>query len=197
LRAAAPALCCVLFALVTWQVAVHGPLWRADERLGRAVFRDVPDALTEPLSDLGDTTVALPVLAAALLWTLWRGRQWRPVLATVLAVAAVPAMVIPLKAWIARPGPLVPAGWGWYPSGHTATAMVAYCGAALLIAPYTRRRWPMPVAVVLTMATSTGLVLRGYHWPLDVVGSWCLFGAVLLVLSSTGRRRSSSRTPTG
>ncbi|MFP1627710.1 phosphatase PAP2 family protein [Streptomyces sp. 5K101] len=195
-RAAAFAVCCTLFALITWQVAAHGPLRRADERLGRAVFRDVPDALTEPLADLGSMTVALPVLAAALAWTLWRGGRWRPVLATALAMAAVPALVIPLKAWIARPGPLEP-GTGWYPSGHTATAMVAYCGAALLLAPYTRRRWPVPVAVVLTLATGVGLVLRGYHWPLDVAGSGCLSGAVLLVLSSTGRRRSSWRTPTG
>ncbi|MFF8846957.1 phosphatase PAP2 family protein [Streptomyces sp. NPDC015127] len=190
-RAAVFALCCTLFALITWQVAAHGPLRRADERLGRAVFRDVPDALTQPLADLGSVAVAAPVLAAALVWTLWRGRRWRPVLATALAMAAVPALVIPLKAWIARPGPLVP-GTGWYPSGHTATAMVAYCGAALLITPYLRRRWAMPVAVVLTVATGIGLVLRGYHWPLDVAGSWCLFGAVLLLLSSTGRRRSSS-----
>lgn len=189
-------MCCALFALITWQVAAHGPLRRADERVGRAVFRDVPDALTEPLADLGGMTVALPVLAAALAWTLWRGGRWRPVMATALAMAAVPALVVPLKAWIARPGPLEP-GTGWYPSGHTATAMVAYCGAALLVAPYLRRRWAMPVAVVLTVATGIGLVLRGYHWPLDVAGSWCLFGAVLLVLNSKGTRRSSGRIPTG
>ncbi|MFE3687986.1 phosphoesterase, partial [Streptomyces sp. NPDC059095] len=46
---------------------------------------------------------------------------------------------------------------------------------------------------VLTAATGTGLVLHGYHWPLDVLASCCLCGA-LLVLSSTGMRRSSSRT---
>ncbi|MFI2368720.1 phosphatase PAP2 family protein [Streptomyces sp. NPDC018833] len=195
-RAAALALCGTLFALITWQVAAHGPLRRADERLGRAVFRDVPDALTQPLADLGSMAVALPVLAAAVAWTLWRGRRWRPALATVLAMAAVPALVIPLKVWIARPGPLEP-GTGWYPSGHTATATVAYCGAALLVTPYLRRRWAMPVAVVLTVATGIGLVLRGYHWPLDVLGSWCLFGVVLLVLNSTGRHRSSGRIPTG
>ncbi|MEU1279519.1 phosphatase PAP2 family protein [Streptomyces sp. NPDC005805] len=180
------ALCCALFALVTWQVAADGPLRAADERLGRAVFRDVPDAVTEPLADLGNMTVAPLVLAVALAWSLWRGRRdtgrtpWRPAAAAVLALPAVPALVAPLKALIARPGPLEP-GTGWYPSGHTATAMVAYLCAALLVTPYLRRRWAMPVAVVLTVATGVGLVLRGYHWPLDVLGSWCLFGAVLLL----------------
>ncbi|MEV3952580.1 phosphoesterase, partial [Streptomyces halstedii] len=51
---------------------------------------------------------------------------------------------------------------------------------------------------LLTAATSIGLVLRGYHWPLDVLASWCLAAALLLVLrevSSRSRRRSSSRTP--
>ncbi|WP_404787086.1 phosphatase PAP2 family protein [Streptomyces pristinaespiralis] len=194
---AAVLLCLTLFALITWQVAVEGPLFLADVRLGRALFGAGPAAVTEFLADLGSTAVALPVLAAAAGHVLLReGRPWLPVLAAVAAMAAVPALVVPLKLWIARPAPLEP-GTGWYPSGHTATAMVAYCGAALLVTPYLRRRWAMPVAGVLTLATGIGLVLRGYHWPLDVLGSLCLFGALLPFLNSTCRRRSSSRTRTG
>lgn len=48
----------------------------------------------------------------------------------------------------------------------------------------------MPVALVLTLATGIGLVLRGYHWPLDVIGSWALCGALLVVVTMC-RRRSS------
>jgi undecaprenyl-diphosphatase len=190
-------LCVVLFALITWQVAVEGPLLDADVSLGRALFGDGPAGLTELLADLGSMAVALPVLGAAIAYVLVRDRrQWRAALAVVLMMAAVPALVVPLKMWIARPAPLEP-GTGWYPSGHTATAMVAYGAAALLVTPYLRRRWAMPVAVVLTVATGIGLVLRGYHWPLDVAGSLCLFGALLPLFSSSGRRRSSSRTRTG
>ncbi|WP_455355653.1 phosphatase PAP2 family protein [Streptomyces sp. SYSU K217416] len=140
--------------------------------------------------------VAGSVLAAAIGYVFWRGRQRRPALVGVLALAAVPALVLPLKAWIARPGPLVP-GTGWYPSGHTATATVAYGAAALLLAPYVRRslvrRSLLPAAIVLSTATGLGLVLRGYHWPLDVVGSWCL-SVLLLVAVSLGCRPSSNRT---
>ncbi|MFF3321088.1 phosphatase PAP2 family protein [Streptomyces sp. NPDC002889] len=199
-RAFALALCAVLSALVTWQVADDGPLRRADEHMGRALFGDAPAALTEPLADLGSMPVALPVLTAAIAYTLWRTGRWRPALAAALTMAAVPALVVPLKLWIARPGPLEP-GTGWYPSGHTATAMVAYGGAALLLAPHLGRRWTMPVAVLLTLATGIGLVLRGYHWPLDVIGSVLLCALLLTPLacgvSSSDRRRSSSRTPTG
>ncbi|WP_189718714.1 phosphatase PAP2 family protein [Streptomyces chryseus] len=189
------ALCGLAFALVTWQVAAAGPLRRADERLGRALFGRGPTGLTEFLADLGSTAVALPVLAASLAYALWRGgRAALPrVSAAALAMAAVPALVVPLKSWIARTGPLT-RDTGYYPSGHTATAVVAYCGAALLLCAYVRRRrwWPAVLALVLALATGAGLVLRGYHWPLDVVGSWCL---CLMLLLLSHRLPGRSRRP--
>lgn len=185
-----------LFALTTWQIAADGPLRGLDERTGRALVGHGPRWLTEFLADLGNTQVALPVLGCALVWSLLHGERRAPVTAA-LTMAAVPLLVVPLKDWIARPGPLTEAT-GYYPSGHAATAAVAYGAAALLLAPYPRRSWMMPVAaVLLTAATGIGLVLRGYHWPLDVLGSWFLCGPLLipLSLSRRSRRRSSSRTP--
>ncbi|MFE4171962.1 phosphatase PAP2 family protein [Streptomyces sp. NPDC056909] len=212
-RVLAFALCALLFPLLTWQAAAGGPLRDADERLGLALARQGPTPLTELLADLGAMPVALPVLALAIGYAVWRGQRARA-LAAGIAMAAVPALVVPLKILTDRQGPLTDAT-GYYPSGHTATAMVAYGGAALLLAPYTRRNWPMPVAVLLTLATGIGLVLRGYHWPLDVLGSLALCGTLLLALERTFRavgppglsgrpsalsrstRRSSARTPTG
>ncbi|MFB6817631.1 phosphatase PAP2 family protein [Streptomyces sp. NPDC056347] len=171
-----------LFALITWQVAADGPLRGLDERTGRAVVGHGPARLTELLADLGNTQVALPVLACSIVLALVRGARRRALYAA-LAMATVPLLVVPLKAWIARPGPLTEA-IGHYPSGHAATALVAYGAAALLLArPGRRWSWMMPVAAAfLATATGIGLVLRGYHWPLDVLGSWLLFGAVLLPL---------------
>ncbi|MFB7268738.1 phosphatase PAP2 family protein [Streptomyces sp. NPDC056244] len=213
------ALCALLFSLITWQAAAGGPLRAADERLGLALARQGPRPLTEFLADLGGMPVALPVLAVVIGYAVWRGQR-AGALAVALAMAAVPVLVVPLKIWIGRPGPLTEAT-GYYPSGHTATAMVAYGGSALLLAPYlrlsagTRRNRAVPVAVLLTLATGTGLVLRGYHWPLDVLGSLALCGMLLLVLRrvlralgtpgtpakrprlSRSTRRSSGRTPTG
>lgn len=175
---------------MTWQVLVHGPLARLDERVSRALVDTVPRPLSELASDLGNMPVALPVLGCAMAYAVWRGRG-RAALCAGLAMAAVPLLVVPLKVWTARPGPLEPWAHGYYPSGHTATAMVAYFGAALLVSNRL-----VPVAAVLTAAMGTGLVLRGYHWPLDVVASLCL-GLWILAVSSTCTRRSSSRTPTG
>ncbi|MFI5521944.1 phosphatase PAP2 family protein [Streptomyces platensis] len=198
--------------MLTWQVAGHGPLRALDERLGRAVANGhLPTGIAEFWADLGNTAVALPVLCVVMVaagWRGWRGRSeeapnggapvrwWLPPLAAGLTLAVVPALVVPLKLWLARPGPPGMAGGphdGFYPSGHGATAAVAYGVAALLVIrgvqgrragrPALRLFAPSVVAVValLNVAVGLGLVRRGYHWPLDVLGSWCLATVLLAV----------------
>ncbi|MFE4217481.1 phosphatase PAP2 family protein [Streptomyces sp. NPDC056844] len=167
--------------MITWQVLADGPLLDPDERLGLELATSGPGGLADLFADLGNMQVAVPVLACAVLVAWFRGAR-RPAVYAVLTMAAVPALVVPLKLWTDRQGPLTEAT-GYYPSGHTTTAMVAYGAAALLLAPYLRRSWvTLAAAVLLTAATSVGLVLRGYHWPLDVVAGWCLSGVLLLAL---------------
>ncbi len=103
----------VLFALITWQVLADGPLLGLDERLSDALVH--PDRPSELLSDLGNVTVAVPVLALALAMTAWRlratgvDRWWLPPAAGAAAMVLVPVLVVPLKAWTDRPGtPAVP-----------------------------------------------------------------------------------------
>nr|WP_257002132.1 phosphatase PAP2 family protein [Streptomyces sp. WZ.A104] len=182
----------MLFALITWQVAAEGPLFRLDERLGGELFGRGPARLTQLFSDLGGMPVALPVLVCAIAYALWRGARRLPVYAA-LTMAAVPALVIPLKLATARQGPLTEAV-NYYPSGHTATAAVAYGASALLLLALPRPSWlrawlPPVAAVLLTAATGFGLVLHGYHWPLDVLASWCLGPLLLAPLWWVARRR--------
>ncbi|MEV7416706.1 phosphatase PAP2 family protein [Streptomyces sp. NPDC089919] len=200
-------LCTAVLILTTWQVRASGPLLDPDTRLSRALVRTVPDAVTERLADLGNISVAVPVLALAACFGAVRARRagarrwWLPSLAAALAMAAVPAVIVPLKDWTARPGPLEPWAAGYFPSGHTATAAVAYLGAALVVSPYLRRKWAVPAALALATATGTGLVLRGFHWPLDVLASAALSTLLLLPVAAAARRvsrstrGSSSRTP--
>lgn len=197
----------VVLALVTWQVAADGPLLRLDADVSRALVH--PDRSSQLLSDLGNVQVALPVLAVALGYAAWRGRAagagrwWLPPLAAGLLMALVPAVVVPLKEWTARPGtPVVPPGTGYFPSGHTATAAVAYGSATLLLLPWLRspaaRRVLVTGCAALVLGVSYGLVRHGWHWPLDVVASWCLSTVLLATLSrvlSRSTRRSSSGTP--
>ncbi|MGW7489815.1 phosphatase PAP2 family protein [Streptomyces sp. NPDC054786] len=208
----------LFFAALTWQVAAHGPLRTLDERLGHALAAgSIPAGAAEFFADLGNTAVALPVLLVVMVWTGWRGRLgwrggdaaegtapvrwWLPPLAAGLALAVVPALVVPLKLWLARPGPPQMAGGapdGFYPSGHGATAAVAYGLAGLLLTRGPGRlrigdgaaarlhtpavKVTVTVAVaLLNVGVGLGLVRRGYHWPLDVLGSWCLAGVLLAV----------------
>ncbi|MFK4147425.1 phosphatase PAP2 family protein [Streptomyces sp. NPDC004065] len=188
LTAGLPAL---LFALITWQVVAGGPLLGADRDASRALLH--PDRASELLADLGNAQVALPVMVAVLGYAALRGRAtgvdrwWLPPLVAAGAMAVLPAFVVPLKVWTARHGTAVmPPGTGYYPSGHTATAAVAYGSAALVLLPLLltalARRLVAAGCLALVLGVSFGLVRRGYHWPLDVVASWCLCTVLLTPL---------------
>lgn len=209
-----PALCVLLLALLTWQTAARGPLRGLDERLGRTVAGSgFPSGLAHVLADLGNVTVALPVLlAATALSTVVavRARRirrwWPPALGAALAMAAVPALVVPLKSWIGRPGPPGTAASGvtdgFFPSGHTATAAVAYGAATLLLLtarPAGRRPRALALCgyVLLNAGVGIGLVRCGYHWPLDVVAAWCLSGVVLWALGLALARVTRADPPPG
>ncbi|MCZ4512167.1 phosphatase PAP2 family protein [Streptomyces sp. ActVer] len=197
----------LLFALLTWQAAVAGPVRRADERLaGEVRGSRLPSGAAEFLADLGSLVVAVPVLLAVVVYVSWRARRaelprwWVPSLAALVAMAAVPALVVPLKEVVGRTGPPGMAGDGYYPSGHTATAAVAYGAAVLLVLPWLnsryRRRELVIGYLVLVAAVGFGLVRRGYHWPLDVAGSWCLSAMLLLGLAMvTSPSRDTARQP--
>lgn len=195
------ALAVLLLALITWQVAVHGPLARADEHLSDSLVH--PSRGWALLADLGSIVVAVPVLAVVLVYVGLRARRagterwWREPVGAGLLMAAVPAIVVPMKELVARPGPPVMGpGTGFYPSGHTATAVVAYGSATLLLLPWLHRayvrRLVLAGCLALNAAVAVGLVIRGFHWPLDVVASWCLCGALLILLCLFARRPSPS-----
>lgn len=203
LGAVAPAAALLLLAVACRQVLADGPLLGPDRDLA-AELRTADAAargLYQLLADLGDMAVALPVFAVAAGWVLVRARScWWPVCCTVPALACVPAVVSGLKAWTGRGGPL--GGEGYFPSGHAATAAVAFGCAALLLAEHAGRggaraarpaAWSLwAAAAALTAANGLGLVVRGYHWPLDVAASWCL-AVVLTAAASAAARRGPPR----
>ncbi|WP_326687664.1 phosphatase PAP2 family protein [Streptomyces sp. NBC_01795] len=191
---AATLLCAIAFALFTWQVLANGPLRRWDEAAGDALrAAPPPREAAELLADLGNLSVALPLLALAMALTLRhsRGRDWWPVLCYALAMGVMAPLVTGLKAWVDRTGPL--GGGGFFPSGHAATTAVALGAAALLLTgrlPALAVRAVWAAAAILTVGNGLGLVWRGYHWPLDVAASWCL-GVLLLAAADAAARRGS------
>ncbi|MEU3044338.1 hypothetical protein CH313_25165 [Streptomyces sp. TSRI0384-2] len=189
----------VIFTVCTWQVVTRGPLLAADERLGRRI-RDgaLPEGAAEFLADAGGMLVG-PVLLAALITGQWFTARrhgdaqywWALPLTSGVAMALVPLLVSLAKVLTDRPGPPSMGGSGFFPSGHAATACVAFGACVLLLrrAVASRyRRWSLVAAcAVFNGAVGYGLVRRGYHWPLDVAASWAL-GVLLLWAAVTVAR---------
>ncbi|WP_369184006.1 phosphatase PAP2 family protein [Streptomyces sp. Y1] len=213
---AVPVVAAVVLLLVSWQVVVDGPLLGLDRAVRGAVRSARPNAVLDPLghalSDLGSGVPAVPVLLACGVLASWwwrragAARWWWPLPAAAATAVLIPLLVVPAKAAFARPGPLgeplTPGQWGWYPSGHTATATLSYGVAALLLAraagPRTARGLTAG-AVALALGVGAGLVWSDFHWLLDVVASWCLAVLVLWALdrwlprpSGRGRQASGS-----
>lgn len=202
----------LLFALITWQVVAGGPLVDADRWLLRrfqhaAARHRGLHGIGQFFCDLGNAQIAVPLLAAAIGASAWRGRRaglsrwWARPLAAALAMAAVPLIVSVTKTLVARPSPghrrLGPGSYpGFFPSGHTASASVALGAAALLVLPLlwnAALRKLLATAVLLVVAAvGVSLVWCGYHWPLDVLGSWCLCAALLSGVAMTPDGSSDS-----
>ncbi len=193
------------FALLTWQVAAHGALVGPDGWLLRAFRRAAAahpdlDGPAHELCRLGNIEAAVPVLMIALVVAAALGRRaalprwWLAPAAAALAMALLPVVVTVVKAAVDRPAPgrvRPDPDYGYFPSGHTATSAVGYGLAVLVLWPFLRRAAVRAVVAsgtaVLLLAVGAALVWCDYHWPLDVLGSWCL---AVSLLSAVGAART-------
>lgn len=193
----------LVFAVVTWQVLAAGWLVTAD----RVVRRWVLGAAVTPvgrtitpgehvLADLADWQVAVPVLAVVAGLVAVRRRSVRPVLVAAVSGGVALAAVSWLKDVLGRPGPFTPTGatgLGFYPSGHTVTALVCFGCAAYLVGGLLSRfvaRLVVAGTTVLCALIGAALVWCDYHWLSDVLGGAAFGGLVLCalpVLSGTVR----------
>ncbi len=200
----------LILAFLTGNVLAHGPLVSLDQQVRLAVlpYADAPGyawLVTPPfgpawlLTSLGETTVAIPVLAAAAVIAAVRARSWRPLLTALVAAVALLATVIPAKILIGRPGPGIPAvspgSMGAFPSGHTSTACVCSTVAVLLLATGLRgwaRRAAAAAVVVLWLLVGAALVWSDFHWFTDVAAGWALSALIVQFAVWLAERRQAS-----
>ncbi|MGH3415404.1 MAG: phosphatase PAP2 family protein [Actinocrinis sp.] len=205
------------FGLLLWQVESHGPVTHFDVRvrdrfLGWSASAHWFFHPARAMADLGNQEVSPIVLVAVTALVVRRVRSWRPAVVTAAALAAL-ATVIPLKIWIGRPGPgasaLGDAAFGFFPSGHTADAMLCYGTSAMLVVLFAVpaandtsrarivRRLISAVAVLFVLLTMFGLLWSDFHWLSDLGGSLCWCGAALIGLYLLARRLALPAEPVG
>ena len=169
--------------------------WFADQRTG---------ALKQPADIgtlLGETVVGVGV---AVVFAIWK-RSWRPVLFLALIEAGIGGFYYvattvdtrqrpPVK--ILDPGLVANHS---FPSGHTATAIVAYGGILVLTAVYARSalKW-VSVAGLVPLFVLLSRLYQGAHHPTDVLTSvvyasaWMLLVARMVLFSDPKASASSS-----
>ncbi len=195
-----PAGLLLILAILTVNVLVHGPLVALDERIRDAVLprahspawrwlSDSPHGPAQLLTDLGMTTVAVPILAAVALALAIRRHTIRPVLIALTGVALLLGTVIPAKILIARPGPglppVSPGDLGVFPSGHTSTACICFSLAVLMLVagqPARTRYLALAGLGLLWLGVGAALVWCDWHWFTDVAAAWAL-SALLIQLT--------------
>ncbi len=114
-------------------------------------------------------------------------------------LAALVVSVVLGKIVVHRTGPLGTRlhVFGYFPSGHTATALVC----SWMLAAFAARRRPgwrrrlQATAVGWTLLVAAGLVVHRYHWLSDTVGGVLLGSLVLVTAGPSWRGRRATAEP--
>ena len=195
----------VAYAAVATDVVEKGPLWEQDGDVSRWVAGSMPgwaEWLARPFSWVGGAVGVTVLVAAAVLWLLWRSR--RIAAATLVAVAAGSQLLVTLgKEGYDRPRPTAGSpvdipGSPSFPSGH-ATTIAVFGLLGLLLADLlpTRAGRVGVIAAGFALGALVGAsrVVLDVHFVTDVLAgaalglAWlaaCLLAAGLV---ARGRRR--------
>jgi membrane-associated phospholipid phosphatase len=160
------------------------------------------DALMIGLTELGDTTVVVPVTTAVLLWLAWR-RAWGTSAYFLAAVAGGSLFNTAIKVAVHRARPISELYDGWsnfsFPSGHSTTNAVLYGFIAFLIGrnlSLAGRAGVAFAAALLVTLIALSRVYLGAHWFSDAVGGLAFAITWLTVLSIAYQYHRSSEDRT-
>lgn len=192
----------LLFAVLAVDLSVGALVADLDAQARDRVVTGSPPGWLAPFGALGDLGVAIPVVvatAAVASQAIWR---WWPAVFAFGLFGAVQLAVLTSKWVVGRPGPGVWAdreGYpGYFPSGHTATAMTAVAIAVFLALRLHRRDtsppavwWALGCGLVAGAGAGAQAVASDTHWVGDVVGGLALAATLLVLGCGVARARVS------
>lgn len=172
--------------------------------LFRGIRSKSTDQLMLYITLLGQKQVVLPIVLVIFAWLIiWK--RWRTAFhALGLAVLGAGSVFV-MKHLIKAPRP-----WGIFqspetysmPSGHATLSMIFFMGLAFMVAQSIRNhkhRWPVyTIGILLTIAVGISRVYLGAHWFTDVLASWFLSAAILIIVIISYQQKSEKPVyPTG
>ena len=183
------------FSLLTLSVLLDGPTTWLDRLLDARLPHpgEGPSAL-HSVAVLVSTVANPPgvisvVVAVVLGWSVLARSRW-PLFAAAPSLLALVGTVLMSKWLVGRPGPpesnpvSALGGLGYFPSGHTATALVCAGTLAVLLGQVRPRLQGVSrlAAGSWTLLVAWSMVWLHYHWLSDVVGAMLLGTLVLWLL---------------
>ena len=152
----------------------------------QSAMGSVGEAVSKAVTFFGSETFLLVVLLAVLFcykkeagkrvgFTILASSMWFPMIKNIL-LRVRPYLAHPDRVKMlsiveadADPMDIVQQGYS-FPSGHSATALAAYCG----IARETKKRWMWTAAVIVTLLIGLSRFAVGVHYPTDVLSGWAI-----------------------
>jgi undecaprenyl-diphosphatase len=197
LAAIALVLVAVPFALVLLMVEDRWPpLLRADTGArevlhGFAVTHAGFVGAMQLVSDSGSALAWQVVLAAVVVWLLWR-RLPRLALFVVITAAGSSLLNTVVKTAVHRlrpilTNPVAHEGGFSFPSGHAQAAIVGYSVLLLVFLPVMHGAWRragVAIAVFMVLAIGFSRVALGVHYLSDVIGGFVLGGAWVAAMTA-------------
>lgn len=191
-----------LFVCLAAYVKAYGPssimVNDAIYHLFRGIHTPALDTFMINVTLLGQKQVIMPVVivifALFLIFKHWRAAFH----ALALGIIAAGSVYV-LKNILKSPRP-----WGIFhnpetysmPSGHTALATTVFMGLAFLIARSVRPSFRLPIyliGIALSLIVGVSRLYLGAHWFTDVLGSWLLGSAVLMLVILSYERQSEEQ----
>jgi len=147
----------------------------------------------------GPTVLRIAAFLAVVL--LWVRRRRPAAIMVAAAIGGAAALSGIFKVLVNRGRPLVAvpvehADSASFPSGHALTSFVAAGVLLILLLPHLSRgrRALLITAVLLVAAIGFSRLLLGVHYFSDILGSWLIGTAMLLILAGVFRRPNSAPT---